>query len=175
MDNKICNKCKQEKEIEMFSKSIRTKTGYKNSCKECDAEYAREFRKKNPGYKGSGKNKKYKDNQKIVSHLRRKVSNANARAKKGDYDFNISFEYAYEIWKNQNGLCALSGIPLSIEIGDNHVASLDKIDPNKGYIEGNIQWLSWSVNRAKGDLTTLEFINMCKKVIGTCNDYRKDT
>jgi len=36
---KICNKCNKELSLEMFSKNISTKDGYRSSCKICDAKH----------------------------------------------------------------------------------------------------------------------------------------
>ena len=36
MKTKICSKCKQEKDIILFSKRKDSKDGYRNICKECD-------------------------------------------------------------------------------------------------------------------------------------------
>ena len=48
---------------------------------------------------------------------------------------------------------------------DSNVGSVDCIEPTLGYVKGNVQWVSWKVNRAKGDLSNEEFLNMCKAVI----------
>ena len=39
-------------------------------------------------------------------------------------------------------------------------ASLDRIDPTKGYIEGNIQWVHKDVNRMKMDFTETRFLEL---------------
>lgn len=44
-------------------------------------------------------------------------------------------------------------------------ASLDRIDSDKGYIEGNVQWLHKWVNLMKSDFTQDEFLNYCRLII----------
>jgi hypothetical protein len=56
--------------------------------------------------------------------------------------------------------CPLLGIELTYNYTGgnvpNNYASLDKIDPNKGYVEGNVQILSFRANTLKGDATIEE-------------------
>ncbi len=46
----------------------------------------------------------------------------------------------------------------------NQNASLDRIDSNKGYEVGNIQWSCWDCNHLKRDYIDGKFIEMCKKI-----------
>jgi hypothetical protein len=85
------------------------------------------------------------------------------RAKLRKIDFKITEEYAFEIFKNQNGSCALSGLKLSLNTKE-FTASIDRIESNIGYIEGNIQWLHKDVNYMKYNLDQHEFINLCNKI-----------
>jgi hypothetical protein len=57
--------------------------------------------------------------------------------------------------------CPLLGIELSYELYKgkyvpNNYATLDKIDPRKGYVEGNVQILSYRANTLKNDATLEE-------------------
>jgi hypothetical protein len=61
----------------------------------------------------------------------------------------LTLEYLEELWKEQEGLCALSGIKMTFELkrGRTHTnLSIDKIDRNKGYIIGNIQLVCMACN-----------------------------
>jgi len=82
--------------------------------------------------------------------------------------FEITIEQAWSQFEKQNGLCNLTKIPLIIEgFKENYsaqTASLDRIDSDKGYIVGNIQWLHKDINWIKGDFTQDEFIRLCKAV-----------
>lgn len=86
-------------------------------------------------------------------------------------DFELSPEYLERIWKEQDGRCALSGTELNIqksfskkENRNKHTASLDRIDSNKGYVEGNVQWVLKDVNYMKLDMTQTKFISLCKQI-----------
>jgi hypothetical protein len=93
------------------------------------------------------------------------------QAKKRDIEFKISIDYAWELYLNQNRKCSLSGLPITFSpskkghaTGET-TASLDRIDSDKGYIEGNVQWLHKWVNLMKSDFTQNEFLNYCRLII----------
>lgn len=77
-------------------------------------------------------------------------------------EFSVSREYAWDIFVKQNRKCKLSG--LDIVFGKSITASLDRIDSNLGYLEGNIQWLHKAVNRMKSNLIQDDFINFCRLI-----------
>jgi hypothetical protein len=72
--------------------------------------------------------------------------------------------YLENLYKLQNGLCAITKLPMELEIGTGDInvltkASPDRIDSSKGYEFGNIQLtLKW-VNIMKLNYSTDEFIS----------------
>ncbi|GMG81932.1 hypothetical protein LNKW23_11450 [Paralimibaculum aggregatum] len=40
----------------------------------------------------------------------------------------------------------------------------DRIDPEVGYVEGNVRWLLWAVNRAKCERPDDLFLRICQAV-----------
>lgn len=64
------------------------------------------------------------------------------------------------------GLCPVFGIP--IFLGDGKVCdnspSLDRINPDKGYVKGNISVISYKANRCKSDLSKEDLINLLKYI-----------
>ena len=50
----------------------------------------------------------------------------------------------------------LSGIDIGFH---DKTASLDRINPLVGYIMGNVRWVHKIVNKMKGDLSDVEFMN----------------
>lgn len=81
---------------------------------------------------------------------------------KRNKELNVSIEYLREIWEKQEGICPYLGIKLHIntygKIKKDPItsASLDRIDSSEGYIKGNIQWISRSMNYLKNDMTDEE-------------------
>jgi hypothetical protein len=184
MDEKTCTKCLETKPISEFSKKGKGNNNFramnvdnwsslKPTCKACDAAYAREFRKKNPGYQGSGKNSKYpKEERMLISAIRARLNVCmnNQRKRGKQFETDVTDDYLYDLFQKQNGLCKYSGIPLKIQTKHLATLSLDKIVPEKGYMKGNVQWVCWAVNRAKGELDEKEFIQMCRMIAERCND-----
>lgn len=89
-------------------------------------------------------------------------------AKQRNIEFNITKEYAWQKFLDQNKKCSLSGIDIELisnsNVKPNIPASLDRIDSNKGYIEGNIQWVYQKINCMKWDLDQEEFIRLCSLI-----------
>ncbi len=87
-------------------------------------------------------------------------------------NFSITIEYAWDVYVNQGGRCAKTGVPIFFglpgtgspvhikQIGEG-TASLDRIDSNKGYEVGNIQWVHKDVNVMKWDFDEQYFLKMC--------------
>lgn len=76
--------------------------------------------------------------------------------------FTIDIKYAWELFLRQNRKCALSG--MNLYFGKSFTASLDRIDNNKGYDEGNVQWIHKDINRMKNIYNQEYFINICEQV-----------
>lgn len=173
MQSKICVKCGVDKLIDEFTRA-KASTNYKTSrkthhtyCKQCNAEYAREWRKAKPAYRGSGAiNKVPAEDRLLMSAIRQRLTDAKGRCKKLNKPLpTVSADYLYELYKNQERKCALSNVTLSLEKDHPLCLSLDQIDPVKGYTEGNVQWLAWCINRAKGDLSLNDFFDMCETIL----------
>ena len=91
-------------------------------------------------------------------------------AKVRNIEFHITIENAWEQFKKQDGMCALSGVPIKLFVGNlrsdrkGRTASIDRIDNNKGYTIDNIQWVHKTVNLMKNIANQPEFIDWCKKI-----------
>ena len=66
-----------------------------------------------------------------------------------------------ESWDKSNKKCSLTGWNISIQDG---TASPDRIDSNKGYTLGNIQWVHINVNIAKNLFDLDHFVTLCHAV-----------
>jgi hypothetical protein len=91
-----------------------------------------------------GRKKYTPDIEPFVEYVRR------ARMRK-QHNCDLDIYYLKDIWDQQEGRCALSGIPLQHgSNGDiNTKASLDRKNASLGYIRGNVQFLSCALNYAK--------------------------
>lgn len=79
--------------------------------------------------------------------------------------FKVSMEYLWELFVSQKHLCAITGD--YIEHLKN--ASLDRIDSTKGYIKGNVQWVTYQANVSKHTMSMEQFYNFCRKVLNHAN------
>ncbi len=89
-------------------------------------------------------------------------------------EFSITINDLWDLFLNQKRRCALSDILLISPMGRfaEFTASLDRIDPSKGYVLDNIQWVHKDINRMKQAFTKDHFIGLCKK-IASHNRVRK--
>lgn len=166
MESKQCSACKVVLSIDNFSKSGRSENTfrgtpkaqrYSSRCKACASVYAREWRRRNPGYKKPNL-KQNPEQQLLHSFIRARLSDAKGRSS----NVTVTFDELLASW---TGTCAISGLPINMTKGSLDVGSLDQIIAGAGYTTGNVQWVSWRVNRAKGEQTTAEFIEMCRAVL----------
>lgn len=108
-----------------------------------------------------------------MSAIRSRLVDAKGRCKKLNKPApEITDTYLYKLFLDQGRKCALTGTTLAIEKGSPICLSLDQKDPSKGYVEGNVQWVAWAVNRAKGDLSMEDFYDMCSAVLSNRNVQR---
>ena len=81
---------------------------------------------------------------------------------------SITLDDLYEQWQKQNGICPYSGIKLNIATyTKNHkdpiyTASVDRIDSSKGYIPGNIQFVSTCINYLKNTMSDSDTKFICR-------------
>jgi hypothetical protein len=94
------------------------------------------------------------------------------RAKQRKKIFNITKEYAWNLFLEQNGKCALSGLDIGFaktnylhKVKRESTASLDRIDSSKDYIEGNVQWVHKHINSMKNSHEEKYFIELCQMVV----------
>ena len=155
----LCHKCNQYKDINEFSaegSSSPLRNYRRYICKDCYTKFQRD------------KDINLNDDDKLIKCLRLRFLGARERALKLNIDFNITLDYIKELWNKQNGICALSGIPMTYLLKEGRIPtniSIDKIDRTKGYTIGNIQLVCMACNQIKSDLTEEEMYNFCKKIV----------
>lgn len=135
----------------------------------CSLSCARSFKNAHPT---SAERKKRSANMSV-----RNVGNAHA--KKGDFTYylnkarwrkhesDIDESYLSEIWAEQVGICAISGISIHLKKGKNNLdtASLDRIDSSIGYLKGNVQFVAYGINLAKSSFSNEDFKSFFARLI----------
>ena len=87
------------------------------------------------------------------------LQQARRRARDNNWEFNIDLDYLQAIW---TGMCPILNIPLTIgreagTVSQSSRGSLDRIDSSKGYIKGNVHFISNRANLIKNNATFTEF------------------
>jgi len=85
------------------------------------------------------------------------------RAKRRKHEVDVDLQYLKEVYEAQEGKCIYTGVDIELPDGKKSnpliTASLDRIDSKKGYVKGNVQFISVICNHAKNDLTHEEMIS----------------
>lgn len=178
---KTCWKCKVEKNDEDFYKDSRQKDKKQKACKSCQTARNLVYTQNNKEYfkiKGAERyikcleddpnfNKKRYEADKdgfitrvakyrktIEGTLKGLLNSAKVRSIKKNVAFDINFEFIKEMYKNQNGKCALTNISFTCEPNEikgrynKHNISLDRIKSNLGYTKNNVRLVLVCVNLA---------------------------
>lgn len=101
-----------------------------------------------------------------LSPFRYYINNCKRNSRKRGIEFNLTVEYIQRLWKHQKGICPYLRIEMFLDaVG--HVrhtspcsASLDRIDSNRGYIEGNVEWICLFVNLGKNGFSKEQIQNL---------------
>lgn len=98
------------------------------------------------------RNKEYQATYREKNRFAIRMRSCRARAREKELPFDLTTGYLESIW---TGICPAFGVSLSIDAKRGEVghAQLDRIDPGKGYVQGNVEWLSERANRIKDDAT----------------------
>jgi len=103
-----------------------------------------------------------------------KFANLKNGAKRREIPFDISIQYAWDLFVAQKKLCVLTGLPITLAPNDYSTgastASLDKIDSSKGYVVGNVQWVHVAINLMKQTFSNEDFVKWCHAV----SDYHRN-
>jgi len=94
------------------------------------------------------------------------------RDRKKKYGCDITVEYLKQLWEEQGGICPFTKWKLILpqntskawEINDPRNASLDRIDNSKGYIQGNVRFISVMANIARQTFSDEQLIDFCNHV-----------
>lgn len=146
---KICKRCKKSLSINEFfhqKNGTNGKIYYGTNCKKCD---------------GIRLQKRYNTMEGRIMCL---FNSIKRRCQTENIPFGTSYEYLVKQYKNQDGLCYFTKEPFVLEERGKLAVSIDRIIPEKGYIDGNIVFCLFRVNEMKSNVKYEEFIDFCKKI-----------
>jgi len=173
--------------IENFSRKSSASDGLRNACKKCEAQYKRQWlenggKEKNRQmyrrwWENGGKEKKqsYVKSNPVKTITACLVSGARNRVKDKNIPFDIDLDYVRSmVGENAEfaSHCPVFDIPLdwSRIRGNGRGAlpnspSLDRIDPERGYVKGNVWIISHRANTIKNNATHEE-LKLVTKAVG---------
>ena len=130
-----CSTCGMIKSANQFHRNQGKRNGLHSSCKEC--------------------RKKYQQSNPVMRQTQAMVYHARQRAESKGLAFNIDRDYVRSIVSSH---CPIFGTPLAWSAARNNGGmalpnspSLDRIDPSKGYVKGNVWIISNRANAIKND------------------------
>lgn len=108
----------------------------------------------------------YDSSNALHSSWSRVFSRQTYEAKRRGLEVNITAADAWNVINKQGWRCALTGVSFVPSGTSNpNQASLDRIDSKKGYIHGNIRYVTYRVNMFKKDWPDDIFFALCKQVV----------
>ena len=148
-----CNRCKITKDLDAYFKAHNRPNGRATICKTCRSEEVH----------------KQRLNNYFVHYVRGKKSECKTRG----VIFDLDAAYIENLW---TGVCPIFGNKIEYGLkgrGSDHTKSahLDRIDPDKGYVYGNVTWICGRANRIKYNASISEMeqiINYMRQA--KCND-----
>jgi len=145
----LCIKCNIEKSNYLFFNNKANKSGKVSYCKLCHNE----------------QDKIKRENSTVDQRIKILLNAANISFRNERVtEFNIDLQYLLQLKDNQENKCIYTGNQLIWKTNDLNTASLDRIDSLKGYVKGNVQFVSKCINPAKSDLTEQEFFKIVQQI-----------
>lgn len=102
-------------------------------------------------------------------------ANINNKAVARHLDVTVTLEDVWLLFVKQDGRCALSGTPLTMKsvkvdgVYSRRTASLDRINNDKGYEIGNVQWVHKDINKMRNAFDVSYFVDICHRVSRFCH------
>ena len=156
-----CNKIRVKKWYDSTSKEHHVKTSQK---------WIKEKLEKEPDYRRN----QDKDNYKTIERrLKKSLRGAKSRSKEKNLDFDLTFDYLFELNKSQNSCCKLTNLPFDLnppkyKAGHNPFSpSIDRIDSTKGYTKDNVRLVCIAINIALNQFGEDFFFNLVKNYLKT--------
>jgi len=165
---KKCRRCEKEKEINDFPNEKRNRDGKGSWCKPCLRKYnaikQREEYRKNPKTRERIGRKNFKNHRENPEKFI--LNRCKYRAKKNGIEFNLKLE---DIKIPTH--CPLLGIKIEMSleyVGKGRAIdsspSVDRVDPQKGYVRGNIRIISFLANMIKSKATPEQIKKLARNI-----------
>jgi len=167
LSEKACTQCGAVRPLSGFyttGKCVDGRPKYNSWCKRCIAEKQASYHHRTWG-EDSLKYTAFRRTRSVRSYLQYLRAKAAQRRK---FEEIISLDALELLWQAQQGRCALTGWPMTMELAAGTVptnCSIDRIDSSGGYTVSNVQLVCRAANIAKSNLSTAEFVSLCRAVV----------
>ncbi len=93
------------------------------------------------------------------SWFKTRFINKKSQCKRSGIEFDLTIDFLEDLWNNQNGKCYWFHIPIKIEQEKCNplTATIERLDPSRGYTKDNVVWASYFANAGRRDCSTDEF------------------
>ena len=174
-----CENCGQDavKTTSEYNRNVNS--GKKNfCCQSCATIY-------------NNKHRDYEVSDKLLEHL--KTIRPNKRdeftpfrytmkcVKQRTKEYNIDLQYLKDLWESQQRICPYTNLQLVLPEEDytkdqdiTTRASLDRIDSNKGYVRGNVQFVSTPINYMKNTMSDRQTKEFLKRISSFTSTFVED-
>lgn len=167
---KVCRDCGRDLPISSFYKNGNS---YRPECKECKNKAESERRAKDVEARRAkdrerySKNrekeiasmKRYRENLKETNYLKYFIQNKKKAVIREGIEWDLDEKFLEELF---TGVCPVFGCPIHLGGREEDCkAELDRLIPSKGYVKGNVRWISRRANRIKSDAS----IDEIKKIL----------
>lgn len=154
-----CSICLDWKELTTeFGPSRVAASGYETRCKKCNT--------------ARGQKQRMSSVEAALQHLwychKRLGRRGSARRAMLADTSSVTPEMLVELWKKQDGRCAVTGVPMTYIAAQGSVGtnvSIDRIDSRFGYIPDNIRLVCKAINLMKHEMTDKELLQWAALIL----------
>ena len=176
-----CSQCKETKSLEHFYLSDSYRNGVSSRCRDCTKE---EIRRRNKTSKTKARRKAYLSRPDVIARLRawKKATprhtlaiRLNAALKRRPTETAVTLDELVQMWRDQDGLCALSGVEMTWRDGETTPTSIsiDRKDCGLGYTRRNIRLICVQVNLFKGRWSDEQMLGMAHAIVNRAKKIKK--
>ena len=153
---KLCKLCGQTKSYDEFKADKSNVDGCYFYCRKCEKQQICKYSSTFDGF------------------IKISLGNLKKHANTRNIPFEIGELDVIDLFKKQNGKCALTGTEMTHKLHEEgstrgkkyyHNISVDRIDSRLNYTKDNIQLVCSSLNVSKWDIPMEDFLTICRKVV----------
>jgi hypothetical protein len=136
-DGFICASCK------LYFPNRQNKLSNSNKCKRCNSS---------------------KNDDNLEEIFQRKIHNCNSLCKRREgnrQNMNLDVKYLQQLYEDQNGLCYISKMVMSLKVHSDFNISIERIDETNGYVKKNIKFICVEFQNGFQQWTPEKFNEFC--------------